>query len=127
MTLIPPRVPATIQAVIALLLVAAFVGVLFGPAMFGKQWIPPSDVLTQLLSTLVTLAVGYYLGSSAGSAVKDQQAATVQSQTIDALGVAAAAFPPAPKTADGVPIVKVDASGPVAVKETPSPPIAMTS
>ena len=120
-----PRGASTIQAVIALLLVAAFIAVLFAPAIFGTGWKSPDPVLTQLLSTLVTLAVGFYLGSSQGSEAKSDAAAAQQGQTIAALGVAAAAFPPTGVAAPALEgrsapaLVKIDDSTPVEVAIKP--------
>ena len=115
-----PRGASTIQAVIALLLVAAFIAVLFAPAIFGTGWKSPDPVLTQLLSTLVTLAVGFYLGSSQGSEAKSDAAAAQQGQTIAALGVAAAAFPVVGSAGPASALVTAKPTG------TPSDPVAVT-
>ena len=74
------RIPkAFMQGVIALLLMGNFTVMLLGPSLFSS-YKPPEAGLTQTLVNLVILAVGYYLGSSSGSAKKDEANAALTAQ-----------------------------------------------
>lgn len=102
-----PKVPpAFMQGFIALLLIANFTFMLVAPSVL-PGYKAPGDALTQTLVNLVILAVGYYLGSSQGSARKDELNANQQDKAIVALTAAVPA--PAP--------VKVDDSTPIKVEE----------
>lgn len=103
-----PKVPpAFMQGLIALLLIANFTFMLVAPSVL-PGYKPPGDALTQTLVNLVILAVGYYLGSSSGSARKDEINATQQDKALTALApstsIAATDTPVAVKIADDVPV-----------------------
>jgi len=103
-----PKVPqAFMQGLIALLLIGNFTFMLVAPSIF-PSYKPPGDALTQTLVNLVILAVGYYLGSSQGSARKDELNASQQDKAIVALTGAAPLAAP----------VKIDDSTPIKVEET---------
>lgn len=88
-----PKIPsAFMQGLIALLLLCNFTAMLLGPSIFSG-YKEPSAALTQTLVNLVILAVGYYLGSSSGSARKDEINAQQQDKTIAALALPAAVEP----------------------------------
>ena len=72
------------QAVIAMLLLANFTFMLVAPSIL-TGYKPASEALVQTLVNLVLLAVGYYLGSSQGSARKDEINAQQQDKAITAL------------------------------------------
>lgn len=85
-----PKIPsAFMQGLIALLLLCNFTALLLGPSII-PGYKEPSAAMTQTLVNLVILAVGYYLGSSSGSARKDEINAQQQDKTIAALAPAAA-------------------------------------
>lgn len=90
-SLLSPRV----QAAIALLLLLMFAGVLFVPAFVPAFKIDPDT--KQSLFTLTVMAVSFYLGSSSGSAKKDDQNAALTAQLAGAPPPIAPA--PAPLTA----------------------------
>lgn len=111
---------AFMQGLIALLLIANFTFMLVAPSLM-PGYKAPGDALTQTLVNLVILAVGYYLGSSQGSARKDELNANQQTQAMAALA------PLAGGGQDGAAqLVKVDDQTPVRVAETPpaAPPAA---
>lgn len=107
----PPS--ALMQGLIACLLMMNFTFMLLAPSIF-PGYKPPSEALVQTLVNLVILAVGYYLGSSQGSARKDEINAAQQDK---ALTLAAA---PATLPVPAVP-VKIDDSTPVKTQEMPAP------
>lgn len=106
-----PKLPsAFMQGLIALLLIGNFTFMLIAPSVIAG-YKPPGDALTQTLVNLVILAVGYYLGSSSGSARKDEINATQQDKAMTALAPLAAV-----PTAPAVP-VKIDDSTPIKTRE----------
>jgi len=98
-SLLSPRV----QAAIALVLLIMFAGVLFVQA-FVPSFKVEADT-KQALFNLVVMAVSFYLGSSSGSAKKDDQNAALAAQL-----AGAPSPPPAP--------------APAAAPTPPVPPIA---
>jgi len=84
---------AFMQGLIALLLIANFTFMLVAPSVL-PGYKPPGDALTQTLVNLVILAVGYYLGSSQGSARKDELNAQQQDKAITALASTPPPDPP---------------------------------
>lgn len=94
-----PKIPvmpkAAMQGTIALLLLVDFTFLLIAPSVW-TAYKEPSTVMSQTLVNLVILAVGYYLGSSQGSARKDELNAMQQDKTITALAPAAALAAEAP-------------------------------
>lgn len=108
-----PKMPSAImQGLIALLLLGNFTAMLLGPTLF-PGYKEPSAALTQTLVNLVILAVGYYLGSSSGSARKDEINATQNEKAITALA-------PTQPLAEAQ-IVKIDDRTPVKVDEVKKP------
>ena len=106
------KVPkAFMQGLIALLLIANFTFMLVAPSVM-PGYKAPGDALTQTLVNLVILAVGYYLGSSQGSARKDELNATQQTQAMAALAPAAGAQLPVLTDT-----VKIDSTTPVNVNQ----------
>lgn len=89
-----------IQAAITIVLLAMLGGTLFAPIWF-PDFKPEASVLQTVL-TLAALGVQFFLGTSSGSAAKDERAAAMTTQILDK-----AAAPP----------VKVDDSTPISVKE----------
>jgi hypothetical protein len=102
---------AFMQGLIALLLIANFTFMLIAPSIL-PGYKPPGDALTQTLVNLVILAVGYYLGSSQGSARKDELNAQQQDKAMTALAPAAGAQMPVLTDA-----VKIDDSKPIKVEQ----------
>ncbi|ERR1019366_1260295 len=108
-SLLSPRV----QAGIALVLLLMFAGVMFVPVFVPAYKIDPAS--QQALFTLVVMAVSFYLGSSSGSAKKDDQNAALTAQL-----AATPPEPPAPLIAPA-PIAPAPAAALVTVP-TPTPP-----
>jgi hypothetical protein len=108
-----PKMPsAFMQGLIALLLIGNFTFMLIAPSVI-TSYKPPGDALTQTLVNLVILAVGYYLGSSSGSARKDEINAAQQDKAITALAPTTLVSGP-----DAAPVaVKIDDSKPIAVDQ----------
>lgn len=80
-----PKLPTTfMQGVIALALIANFTFMLLAPSLV-KGYKDPADGMANTLINLVILAVGYYLGSSSGSARKDEINAARQDKAITSL------------------------------------------
>ncbi len=101
-----PKNPSSfMQGLIALLLIGNFTFMLVAPTIFSA-YKPPGDALTQTLVNLVILAVGYYLGSSSGSARKDEINAQQQDKAISALAPAAAQASGGPPPAVAVAIAE---------------------
>lgn len=75
---------AFMQGLIAFLLLANFTFMLIAPTIWN-QYKDPSAAMQQTLVNLVILAVGYYLGSSQGSARKDELSAQQTDKAISAL------------------------------------------
>lgn len=90
-----PKIPnAFMQGLIALSLLANFTFMLVAPSIWQDHYKDPSAAMQQTLVNLVILAVGYYLGSSSGSARKDEISAAQQDKAITALA------PPKPDVAN---------------------------
>lgn len=104
---------AFMQGLIALLLIGNFTFMLIAPTIFPQSYKAPGDALTQTLVNLVILAVGYYLGSSQGSARKDELNAQQQDKAITMLATA-----PSPAPAPVDPIAPAPAPVPVVIDDT---------
>lgn len=104
-----PKMPsAFMQGLIAVLLLLNFTFMLLAPSIF-TNYQPPAEALTQTLVNLVILAVGYYLGSSSGSARKDEINVQQQDKAIAAL--APPPDPPPVVVAPGAESVSINAVG----------------
>ena len=80
-----PKIPTTfMQGLIAIALILNFTFMLLAPSLV-QNYKDPADGMANTLINLVILAVGYYLGSSSGSARKDAINAAQQDKAMSAL------------------------------------------
>ena len=103
MEVTPNKLSPRVQAGIAFVLLLMFAGIMFLPA-FQSSFKVDADT-KQTLFTLVTAVVFFFIGKNTDSAQRDAQ-------------LTAAAIAPVP-TVPAAPVVRIDDSDPVKVKETP--------
>ena len=109
-----PVLNPRVQAGIAVLLLVMFAGVLFLPALIPTFKLDAA--VEQVLLTLATVAVSFYLGSSSASASKDTALQAAASAAIPAPVVNVVAAPHMPVDAAPAKVEIVNAAEPVKVE-----------